>query len=364
MKISKLGKVYRYAANDRLDPIMWITQSRTRTLTTVRQQNGIMIKSLIEQNKRSNWFHTVLLILSMAALLGILGYGAFGRWGFYGAIALVVFGLLFNERASAAMVLKMYKAQAIRTEQAPQLIQIFDQLCERADLEVRPRLYYVPSRMPNAFAVGTGKDVAVAITDGLLRMLNPRELAGVLAHEIAHVMHRDIRVMAMADTIARATSALSRFGMIILLVSISSALLGPMPLRWVLVGLLMFAAPTLTVLMQLALSRTREFSADQGAAELTGDPLGLASALAKIERPNPVGFWKRVIRPGAHRKEPAMLRTHPPTAERIERLRELTEQAQAINSPLRPSDPRHIRVSGMARVKRKPTYHLLTGLWY
>ncbi len=318
-----------------------------------------MIKSLIEENKRSNWLHTVLLILSMAALLGTLGYGAFGRWGFYGAIGLVTLGLLFNERVSAAMVLKMYKAKPIQVEQAPELMLIFSQLCERANLDVQPKLFYVPSRMPNAFAVGTGDAAAVAITDGLLRMLNPRELGGVLAHEIAHVMHRDVRVMAVADTISRVTSALSRFGLLVLFIAISAALMGKM-----LVGLLMFTAPTLTVLLQFALSRTREFNADQGAAELTNDPLGLASALAKIERPNPVGYWKRVMRPGAHRKEPAMLRTHPPTAERIERLRELAQLQQTVKAPLRPSDPRHVSVDGISRVKRMPKYHLTTGLWH
>ena len=323
-----------------------------------------MPQSAIDQNEFQNQLQTVLLILAMIAILGLTGFFMFGLYGFLGALAFLLFGLFFSGRASAAMILRMYKATPIERHQAPQLLEIFEVICERAELDSQPGLYYVPSRMPNAFAVGTGKSASVAVTDGLIRMMNPRELAGVLAHEIAHVRNGDIRVMTMADAITRTTSTVARLGLMAIFLSLGGMMFGSTLPGMMLGGLLMFAAPSVMVMLQLAVSRTREFSADLGAAELTGDPYGLASALTKLERPKPKGILGRILHPGMHRKEPAMLRTHPPTEERVEKLMELVKLHEEQQSEIRIAEsPRRVEIPN-PRVRRRPGYHVISGMWH
>jgi heat shock protein HtpX len=147
-----------------------------------------------------------------------------------------------------------------------------------------PRLYVVPSKMMNAFAVGRREESAIAITDALARNLTTRELAGVLAHEISHVAAEDVKVMAFADMVSRFTSLMSTVGLFSLvfnLVGFAGGYGAQVPWEGVIV---LLAAPSVGGLLQMALSRTREFDADLNAAALTGDPDGLASALAKLER--------------------------------------------------------------------------------
>ena len=153
----------------------------------------------------------------------------------------------------------------------------------RAGLPATPVPHYVPSAVVNAFATGSKQEASIALTDGLLRSLSPRELAGVLAHEIAHIASEDLRVMGLADSVSRFTSLLALMGQIAILLSLPALLVGAAEVYWP--GLLLLAAsPQLALLAQLGLSRVREFDADRLAAELTGDPQGLASALAKIEQ--------------------------------------------------------------------------------
>ena len=177
--------------------------------------------------------------------------------------------------------------------------------------------HYVPSAVVNAFATGSKQEASIALTDGLLRRLSPRELAGVLAHEIAHIASEDLRVMGLADSVSRFTSLLALMGQIAILLSLPALLVGAAEVYWP--GLLLLAAsPQLALLAQLGLSRVREFDADRLAAELTGDPQGLASALAKIERVS--RSWRAWLWPGWGNPEPSWLRTHPATQERISRL--------------------------------------------
>ncbi|HBO8848948.1 TPA: M48 family metalloprotease [Pseudomonas aeruginosa] len=152
---------------------------------------------------------------------------------------------------------------------------------------------------------------------GLLRRLSPRELAGVLAHEIAHIASEDLRVMGLADSVSRFTSLLALMGQIAILLSLPALLVGAAEVYWPSL-LLLAASPQLALLAQLGLSRVREFDADRLAAELTGDPQGLASALAKIERVS--RSWRAWLWPGWGNPEPSWLRTHPATQERISRL--------------------------------------------
>ena len=186
-----------------------------------------------------------------------------------------------------------------------------------------PRLYRVPAPALNAFAAGSREDPAIALTDGLLMSLEPRELAGVLAHELSHVRARDVWVMTLAAVVGRMTSLMSFFGQMLLFILIPVSLFTGQGVPLLAIVLLIFA-PTISGLLQLALSRTREFDADVGAIELTGDPRGLASALAKLERQRG-GWMQRLFMARA----PSWLMTHPSTDERIRRLMAL-ERAHAL----------------------------------
>ncbi|MEM9410613.1 MAG: zinc metalloprotease HtpX, partial [Planctomycetota bacterium] len=260
-------------------------------------------------------------------------------------------------------------------QQAPALFQAFHQLAKKANLKNMPSLYYVPTRMPNAFATGHGKNAAVAVTDGLLRMMSPREMEGILAHELAHLMHRDTKVMALADTISRITSTASRIGFFLILVSGFAALFSnTFNFYYIAAFGILFVSPTLMILMQLALSRSREFNADLGAIQLTGDALGLASALNKLERLSQRGsFWQRIFSPGQKRAQPALLRTHPPTQERIKRLLEHEPESQTpkqsnLSHNLRPTpipiqQPRKLVIQ-MPRVRTRPKYRISSGMWH
>ena len=212
--------------------------------------------------------------------------------------------------------------------------------------------HYVPSAVVNAFATGSKQEASIALTDGLLRSLSPRELAGVLAHEIAHIASEDLRVMGLADSVSRFTSLLALMGQIAILLSLPALLVGAAEVYWP--GLLLLAAsPQLALLAQLGLSRVREFDADRLAAELTGDPQGLASALAKIERVS--RSWRAWL--GWGNPEPSWLRTHPATQERIARLLTL---APGPASALPFHAPHFLPESAVT--PRPPRWHP-SGLW-
>ena len=191
------------------------------------------------------------------------------------------------------------------------------------------------------------------------------KLAGILAHELAHVQHRDTSVLGIADVFTRTISTLSRVGLLMMLFSFSSVF-GNSTFAFLVVGVILFFAPSAAVMLQLALSRTREFNADRGAAELTGDPEGLAAALKKIERMAQGGFLRKLLGPGMRRQQPAMLRTHPPTEDRVEALMEIAEQIEKANSSLPAAlmpQQRRIAPQDQARVHEPQKYHFLSGIW-
>ena len=317
----------------------------------------------LDRHKRINSLHSTVLLLSMTALLMSLGALL---WGLSGAmVALIACGLigLIGPRFSPALVLRMSRAQPLPRHAAEGIHQVFEELSRRAELPAVPKLYYVPSRMLNAFAVGSNDDSAVAVTDGLLRVMNARELTGVLAHEISHIRHQDTRVMGLADFVSRVLGTISQIGQLALLISIPMALfgnsigLGPLQLA------AMIFAPLISTLLQMALSRSREFTADLGAVELTGDAAGLVSALRKLERIQRGGFWNTMV-PGKRAPIPAALRTHPPTEQRVARLSEVA----SLPAPPAPIERLQEMFVGVAppsypRVRLRPRWHV-SGLWY
>lgn len=264
-----------------------------------------------------NQLHTALLLLFMASFLALLGWLLWGVWGLLLLMGLLILPLGIG--ISPTLVMRRFNAVPLSYEQIPPLFQMVEELSGRAGLIKAPDLYYVPSPIANAFTVGGSDRQAIGLTDGLLRGLGPRELAGVLAHEIAHVHSGDLSVMALADLMSQAIALCAQFGLLLALISIPLMILGDAEINPLLILLLIFA-PYPAAFAQLALSRIREYDADRFAISLTGDPEGLSHALQKLEEERE-GWLARLLLPG-YRRGPALLRSHPSSALRIERLRQ------------------------------------------
>jgi len=290
--------------------------------------------------------------LALAIGRMLLGPGA--AWWLAG---MTLAAIVLAPGLSPMWMLRLYRARELSPAEAPALHDLVALLARRAELPAMPRLFLVPSPILNAFATGSAERPFIAVTDGLLRAMNLRELAGILAHEISHIRHRDLRVMMLADIISRLTTSLATLGQLMLLMNLPLLLLSGRGMPW-LPLLLLWAAPTLMTLMQLGLSRTREFDADRGAAELTGDPMGLASALARLERAQG-GWFRRILLPGQGVPEPSWLRTHPATEERIARLRELAREIAPTRDPLPDASWRW-----EGAMPPSPRRRWWSGLWY
>lgn len=268
-------------------------------------------RAALLQHRWLNRLQTGLLILTLIGIAAAAGSLLFGESGLWLALFAVAGTLLLEPVAASALSLRLYRVRALHPQEAHEMWALL------RELPATPVPHYVPSAVVNAFATGSKQEASIALTDGLLRRLSPRELAGVLAHEIAHITNEDLRVMGLADSVSRLTSLLALMGQVAILLKLPALLVGAAEVYWP--GLLLLAAsPQLALLAQLGLSRVREFDADRLAAELTGDPQGLASALAKIERVS--RSWRAWLWPGWGNPEPSWLRTHPATQERISRL--------------------------------------------
>ena len=306
------------------------------------------------RHKIRNLLHSAVLLVGMIALLCLCAWLIAGPEAVLWALIGGGVALLLAPGASPRLILRMYRAQEVPRYTLPEVHKLLSLIAEKARLPAMPRLYYVPSSMLNAFAVGRPHDAAIAVTDGLLRTLTLREIAGVLAHEISHIRNNDLVVISLADVIAQLTRVMAIGGTLLLLITLPAWLAEYGAFPWLLIVVLMLA-PTFGSLLQLALSRAREYDADLDAAGLTGDPAGLASALEKME-PLQGGFVERIMLPAQRIPDPSLLRTHPPIEKRISRLLSLSASEQAIptveqiNIPLdypavRPRPRR--RVSGM-----------------
>ncbi len=309
-----------------------------------------------------NRLQSLVLLAVLAGFLALLGWLLWGVDGIVMLLGMGVVGVLFNPALSPRLVMRLYGASPIGPDQLPALWTAVERLGERAGLPARPELYYVPSRMINAFAVGTRGRSAIAVTDGLLRGLALREIVGVLAHEISHVRSNDLWVMGLADMFSRTTSMLSLLGQVLLLLNLPLILFSDVSINWFAIALLVFA-PNLSALAQLALSRAREYHADLNGARLTGDPEGLARALDKIERIQG-GWMERIFMPGRRLPDPSLLRSHPQTRERIARLMALKPELPGEFDRSLASDNVHDPRSVFNEpVRRGPRWHL-SGLWY
>ena len=277
-----------------------------------------------------NWLKTSLLMAGIVALFGVIG-SLLG--GAQGMLLALVFGGAMNVFAywnSDKMVLRMYNAREVDEASSPYLFNMVRELAGRAGLPM-PRVYIIDEAQPNAFATGRNpENAAVAATTGILQMLSQRELRGVMAHELAHVQHRDILISTISATMAGAISALANFA--VFFGGRDSEGRPTNPLAGILVALL---APLAASLIQMAISRSREFEADRGGAEISGDPLALADALTKIDayargipmeaaETHPETAQMMIINPLSGGGLAGLFSTHPATAERVTRLRQLS----------------------------------------
>ncbi|MFS4438280.1 zinc metalloprotease HtpX [Paracoccaceae bacterium GXU_MW_L88] len=282
-----------------------------------------------------NYGKTMLLLAAMTALFMAVGFLVGGRGG---ALIALVFAIGTNAFAfwnSDKMALRMHNAQPVTKAGAPELYDMIAQLAKNADLPM-PAIYLIQSDQPNAFATGRNpENAAVAMTTGIVQLLSREELAGVMAHELAHVKNRDTLVMTLAATLGGAISMIANFGLWFggrdrpmgALGAIAAALLAP------------FAA----MLIQMTISRTREYHADRGGAEISGDPLALASALRKISgrakaqpmvtaENNPATAHMFIVNPLNGQRMDNLFSTHPNVENRIAELEKLANSG-GLRSP-------------------------------
>ncbi len=274
--------------------------------------------------KMSNVLQTAFFLVLMTLLFIAVGYFISGTIGIVWALLIAIIFFIITPRISPKFVLRMYRAIPLRHHDARGLYRIIEELSSRAELQSPPVLYYIPNASTNAFSVGNKTNSAIAITGGLLRRLNADEITAVIAHEISHIRHGDLAIMNLADTLSRLTDIFSSLAIFLLLLYFPLYYVTGVFIPFPMIVILM-SAPTISTLLQLALSRTREYDADLGAVELTHDPLSLASALQKIEF-YPLRIFDFLPLPRQGAPTPSIFRTHPITQKRVDRLIQLAEK--------------------------------------
>lgn len=264
------------------------------------------------------------LLAGLVALFGVVGAAIGGQGGMLVALAIAAVMSFTMYFKSAQMALRAYRAQVVTREQAPELYDLVDRLRQRAGLPM-PTLAVAPHSQPNAFATGRNPEHAVVcVTDGLMKLVDRDELEGVIAHELGHIRNRDMLLQTISATMAGAITNLARFGMVSAGRNRQSGALGPLAALF---------APFGAMIIQFAISRSREFKADAAGAEISGKPLALASALGKLQaaaqripmqvspamaplaQVNPLAAFRGGIA--------SLFSTHPPTEERVRALEQM-----------------------------------------
>lgn len=289
-----------------------------------------------------NTLRTFVLLAGMTALFMAVGYFIGGTGGMMLALAFAAATNVFAFWNSDKLVLRMQNAVPVERSRAPELYDMVDVLSKRAGIPT-PAVYVIETDQPNAFATGRDpNNAAVAVSSGLLRQLDTREVAGVVAHELAHIKNRDTLTMTITATLAGAISALAQFGLFF-----GGGNNRDNPLGGMGTLLMVFLAPVAAMMVQMAVSRTREYEADKHGAEISGDPLALASALNKIatlagrrvnvaaER-NPAMAHMYIVNPLNGQRMDNLFSTHPDTGNRIAALQRLAGEMRVDDKGPRP----------------------------
>ena len=275
-----------------------------------------------------NFFKTGVLMAGMTALFLAIGFLLGRETGMLMAFAVAVATNVFAYWNADKMVLRMNSAREVTRAEEPAFYAMVEKLARNANLPM-PKTYIIDEAQPNAFATGRNpQNAAVAATTGLLRNLSPDEIEGVMAHELAHIKNRDTSIMAFTATIAGAIAMLTQFGFLFQSRDRNSPISGVAGLA------MMILAPFAAMIVQMAISRTREYAADRGGAEISGKPLALASALQLISRAahaipneaaerNPAMAHVFIINPLSGLRADALFSTHPATERRIAALQQI-----------------------------------------
>jgi heat shock protein HtpX len=312
-------------------------------------------------HKLRNLIQSLFLIVGMTLLLALSSRLLLGADFWWLIVITITMAVMMLPHASPYWLLRLYRAKPVHPAQLPQHWHILKELSRRAELPATPDLFWIPSQTLNAFAVGSRQSSAIAITNGLLQVLSDREIAGVLAHEISHIRNHDLRIMTLADLITRTSHLLSVFALLLILFSLPFIISGEVSIS--LTGLLILSvAPSINALLQLGLSRIREFDADLDAARLTQDPAGLAAALTKID-PQHLNWWHKILLPGYRDRQPSILRSHPDTHERVERLLNLQYKEPAIRPEYLSNGLAHRKNPYPHIIIRKPGRGFFNGNW-
>lgn len=288
-----------------------------------------------------NQLKTALLLAGLTALVVVLGRLLGGMTGMYIAFALALVMNVGSYWFSDKIVLSMYHAQPVTPNEAPDLYAMVQRLTERAGLPM-PALYVIPDPTPNAFA--TGRDPhhsAVAVNEGLLRILDRDEVEGVIAHELAHIKNRDTLISTVAATMAGAITMVANMAQYAAMfggLSHSDEEDRPNPIAMLVMAIV---APIAAMILQMAVSRSREYIADRTGAEICGRPLALASALRKLEyaaeaRPmhaDPATALMFIVNPLRGQAFATLFSTHPPMADRIAKLEEAAREMRSNSGP-------------------------------
>lgn len=315
----------------------------------------------LRAHKLRNTLHAAALLGGLGAVTAGAAYLLWGPVGIGVTLATLVLVFILSPRVPPDVVMRLYGAVQVPPEHGGQLTRLIQTLARRADLGHQPDLYVIPSMTLNAFAAGTPARAAIGVTEGLLRQLTMREIAGVLAHETSHIRNNDVHVMGLADLLSRFAQSLAYVAVALAGLNLLAHLNGDRTLSWWPIVLL-YLAPALSSLLQLGLSRTREFDADLEAAQLTGDPLALASALRRLDR-HTGQAWEDLMLPVPGRRvpQPSLLRTHPLTEDRVARLVALTQAPVADRIAI--TDEPMVSMVGWGPAAMRPRYRW-PGVWY
>ena len=306
-----------------------------------------------------NTTKTFLLLAAMTAIFGVIGFAIGGAGGMLMGLVVAAGTNIFAYWNSDKAVLSMYGAKPVESHQAPELYNMVQKLAQNGNLPM-PKLYILETEQPNAFATGRDPDhAAVAVTSGLMRILDADELAGVVAHELAHIKNRDTLIMTVTATIAGAIGMIANIGMFLPMFGGSNNQNNeennaPSPIMMMLLAVV---APMVAGIVQMAISRTREYEADKMGAEICRNPLSLARALAKIEQSvrggshnynaekNPATAHMFIINPLFGKGSDNLFSTHPNTANRIEALQVIAREMGNHTSDIYASSTHSKKVS-------------------